>query len=121
VSKDEQGEPYTESYGSKESDGSPVKLGVMCPHDAGLAGKAARDGVAADERMRVQGVYIDQIAAAAPTLCFDKTHGHPLGGGHWWTEGYWKLLDAIRQTIPPDRMLTTECNGEPYIAVSTGT
>ena len=40
----------------------------------------------------VKGVYIDQIAAAAPTLCFDKSHGHPLGGGHWWTEGYWKLL-----------------------------
>lgn len=24
-------------------------------------------------------VYIDQIAAAGPPLCFDASHGHPLG------------------------------------------
>jgi hypothetical protein len=63
----------------------------------------------------VKGVYIDQIAAAAPTLCFDKSHGHPLGGGHWWTEGYWRLLESIRRDMPKLCMLTTECNGEPYI------
>jgi hypothetical protein len=46
----------------------------------------------------------------------DPTHGHPLGGGHWWTEqGYWPLLAAIRAVMPKDRMLTTECNAEPYI------
>jgi hypothetical protein len=63
----------------------------------------------------VRGVYIDQVAAAAPTLCFDASHGHPLGGGHWWTEGYWKMLRDIRSAMPADRMLTTECNGEPFM------
>jgi len=120
VSKNEQGEPYTETYGSKESDGSPVKLGVMCPA-TDLWQRRVREIV-----MRlfiecgVKGVYIDQIAAAAPTLCCDRSHGHPLGGGHWWTEGYWKLLDAVRQAMPKDRMLTTECNGEPYIRCFDG-
>ncbi len=71
--------------------------------------------------MRRQGVYIDQIAAAQPTLCFDPSHGHPLGGGHWWTEGYWEAAGRrSAQAMPTDRMLTTECNGEPYIHVFDG-
>ncbi len=115
VTKNEKGEPYLESYGSKEKDGSPVRLGVMCPTTETWH-KQVRGTV---ERLfgecGVKGVYIDQVAAAAPTLCFDRSHGHPLGGGHWWTEGYWRLLESIRQAMPKDRMLTTECNGEPYI------
>jgi hypothetical protein len=115
VSKNEQGEPYIETYGSKEADGSPVKLGVMCPTTQVWQTKQREAVLRLMNECGVRGVYIDQIAAAAPTLCFDKTHGHPLGGGHWWTEGYWKLLEAIRQAMPPNRMLTTECNGEPYV------
>jgi hypothetical protein len=68
----------------------------------------------------VKGVYMDQIAAAQPELCFDRTHGHPLGGGHWWTEGYWGLLESIRKARPADCMLTTECNAEPYTQVFDG-
>lgn len=115
ASKNDQGEPYLETYGSKESDGSPVRLAVMCPNTE-LWQSTVRDIVLRLFReFQVDAVYIDQIAAAAPTLCFDKSHGHPLGGGHWWTEGYWKLLEAIRREKPAECMLTTECNGEPYI------
>ena len=63
---------------------------------------------------------MDQIAAAKPELCFDRTHGHPLGGGHWWTEGYWALVESIRKAKPADCMLTTECNAEPYTQVFDG-
>lgn len=115
VTKDEKGEPYVESYGSKESDGSPVRLGVMCPSTALWQRHIGQTVLRLMNECGVKGVYIDQIAAAQPTLCFDKTHGHPLGGGHWWTEGYWQMLDSIRQAMPKDRMLTTECNGEPFI------
>ncbi len=62
----------------------------------------------------VDGVYIDQVAAARPLLCFDASHGHPLGGGHWWTESYWEMLGRIRRQMPEGRMLTTECNAEAY-------
>lgn len=115
VTKNEKGEPYTETYGSKEKDGSPVRLGVMCPTTELWRTKVRDTVLRLMNECGVKGVYIDQVAAAAPPLCFDKSHGHPLGGGHWWTEGYWKLLDAIRRDMPKDRMLTTECNGEPYI------
>mgnify|MGYP005839163985 FL=1 len=115
VSKDEKGEPYVETYNSKEEDGSPVRLGVMCPSTP-LWQEAVREIVLRlFSECGVHGVYIDQIAAAAPTLCFDPSHGHPLGGGHWWTESYWRLLEELRRAMPDDRMITTECNAEPYI------
>jgi len=64
----------------------------------------------------VDGVYIDQIGAAAPRLCMDASHGHPLGGGSWWTkDGYWPLLAGLRARLAPGKMITTECNAEPYV------
>lgn len=115
ATKKEDGQPFLERYGSKETNGEPVSLAVMCPTTR-LWQDRVRDIVLRLQRDEgVRGVYIDQIAAAAPTLCVDASHGHPLGGGHWWTEGYWELLKAIRREMPADRMLTTECNGEPFI------
>jgi len=115
VSKNERGEPYMETYNSKESDNSPVRLGVMCPATELWQNKVHEIVTRLFQECGVKAVYIDQIAAAAPTLCFDASHGHPLGGGHWWTEGYWKMLERIRADMPSDRMITTECNAEPYI------
>lgn len=120
VTKNEKGEPYLESYGSKEADGGPVRLGVMCPTTELWQKKIREIVLRLMNECGVKGVYIDQIAAAAPTLCSDASHGHPLGGGHWWTEGYWKMLDSIRREMPKDRMLTTECNGEPFIRYFDG-
>jgi hypothetical protein len=115
ATKDEHGNPYTESYGSKETDGNSVKLAAMCPATS-LWQNQVRDIVLRlFNDYGVSGVYIDQVAAARPQLCLDASHGHDLGGGHWWTEGYWTMLNAIRSAKPVDVMLTTECNAEPYI------
>ena len=115
ATKEEGGAPCTESYGSKETDGNSVELAVMCPTTSLVQGRASHIVLRLFNEYGVRGVYIDQIAAAQPRLCFDASHGHNLGGGHWWTEGYWKMLDAIRAAKPADRMLTTECNAEPYV------
>ncbi|MEK7684722.1 MAG: DUF6259 domain-containing protein [Verrucomicrobiota bacterium] len=115
ASKKDDGQPYLESYGSKETNGQPVRLAAMCPTTP-LWQQTVRDTVLRLlKEVGTSAVYIDQVAAAAPTLCMDKTHGHPLGGGHWWNEGYWQMLDAIRREMPRDAMLTTECNGEPFV------
>ena len=114
ATKDANGEPYTEMYGSKESDESRVSLAAMCPATDLWKGKVREIVLRLTKECGVRGVYIDQVAAAKPQLCFDASHGHPLGGGHWWTEGYWDLLGKIYTEMPDDRMLTTECNGEPY-------
>jgi len=115
VTKDEAGNPYTESYGSKEGDGNSVRLAAMCPSTPLWQSRISDIVLRLFNEYGLNGVYIDQIAAAQPTLCFDASHGHALGGGHWWTEGYWKMLDAIRAAKPAECMLTTECNAEPYI------
>ncbi len=115
ASKDESGQPYVEMYGSKESDGSRVELAVMCPATQLWQDRVRDIVLRLTNECGVRGVYIDQVAAAQPTLCFDASHGHPLGGGHWWTESYWQMLESIRRQLPDQRMLTTECNAEPYI------
>lgn len=41
------------------------------------------------------GVYIDQISAYKAELCFNKEHGHPIGGGRYWADGYRELLSKV--------------------------
>jgi hypothetical protein len=115
TTKDEKGEPYVEMYGSKESDDSPVRFAVMCPATELWQNRIRDICLKLINEYNVNSVYIDQISAMSPKLCQDKTHRHPLGGGHWWVEGYWKMLQSIRDAMPKDRMLTSECNAEPYI------
>jgi len=115
ATKGENSQPCVETYGSKETNGQPVRLAVMCPATA-LWQQTVRETVLRLlKEVGTSAVYIDQVAAASPRLCLDPSHGHPLGGGHWWNEGYWHMLDTIRQAMPPDAMLTTECNGEPFV------
>jgi hypothetical protein len=115
ATKDETGAPYTETYGSLEADGTPVRLAPMCP-TTDLWQARVRDLVARlFSECGVDGVYIDQVAAAAAVLCMDPTHGHPLGGGHWWNDGYWQMIEAIRAAMPAERMITTECNAESFL------
>jgi len=115
ATKMENGQPFLESYGSKETNGQPVRLAVMCPTTKLWQDKVSEIVLNLLKQQGTRAVYIDQIAAAPPTLCSDKSHDHPAGGGHWWNEGYWTMLDRIRSTMPPNTALTTECNGEPFI------
>lgn len=67
----------------------------------------------------IQVIYLDQIAAAVPPLCFDPRHGHPPGGGDYAVQGYDKLLHMVREaawTEAGPMAITTESNAEPFIA-----
>jgi len=61
----------------------------------------------------VNGVYIDQVSGLYHELCFDKAHGHPLGGGNYWSEGCRTLLHKARNTARK--------NGRRSIITSEGT
>lgn len=105
------GKPYIEVYGSKQ------ELNPMCISQEFWRQTLTDIVIKLVSEEGVNGVYIDQIGAAHPVLCYDKSHGHPLGGGHWWVDGYWKLLDDLQKriaTVGPQKMLTTESNAEPY-------
>ncbi len=115
ATKQEDCKPCVESYGSKETNGEPVRLAVMCPATPLWQQKVGDIVLRLLSEVGTSAVYIDQVAAAAPRLCMDTTHGHPLGGGDWWVKGYGQMLSAIRAQMPPGTMLTTECNGEPFM------
>lgn len=63
------------------------------------------------------GLYIDQVGSFNATLCFNKSHGHPIGGGKWWCEGYHKMINDVRERVGKDAVLTTESCCEAYIDV----
>lgn len=110
AAKDERGRCYVEHYGSGRD------LIPMCPTTRRWQ-QTVRELVLrlVGREYRVDGVYLDQISAAGPCLCFDRSHGHPVGGGHWWTTaGYQPLLESIQDRLPSGTMITSECTAEPY-------
>jgi hypothetical protein len=76
---------------------------------ADLAEKAVRE-------LGVDGIYMDQACLSAP--CYDSTHGHPLGSGSFWTEGFRLLADDIRRRTRGTRSvaLAGEGCGETWLA-----
>ena len=148
ATKKEDGSLYTESYvlpnSGKESDGSPCVHALMCPASKVWQDRVRENVLTAMNGHNTQAVYIDQIGAAKPLLCFDKSHGHPVGGGHWWLDmGQWKSLSRIRTdmrkqvadyplsdaqkellkknpNLLKNRIITTECNAEVYAHVVDG-
>lgn len=109
AARQENGEPYTEVYGSQ------VPLNAMCPYTSAWQDKVAYLVDRLTQECGVNGVYIDQIGCAHAYLCYNKDHGHPLGGGSFWVDGYRRLLDKARAKLPKDRMFTTEENIECFI------
>jgi len=61
------------------------------------------------------GVYMDQ--ACMNMSCYDKGHGHPVGGGNYWVESFGKLTQQIRSKISDQTqpMLAGEGSGESWI------
>ena len=115
ATQQQNGEPYIETYGSG------AELAPMCPATDLWQNKVREIVEWLQHDIGVNGVYLDQVAAAAPVLCMNPDHGHPLGGGSWWNEqGYWPLLEKVRATMPPGAFLTTECNGEPFMQYFDG-
>ena len=49
------------------------------------------------DQLGANAVYYDQVAVARPFECFDRRHGHPVGGGTWWTDGYRKMLGPMHK------------------------
>ncbi|HOE11044.1 MAG TPA: DUF6259 domain-containing protein [bacterium] len=107
-SLNEKGEKYVEVYGSK------VPLSPMCPYTE-LWQNTVRDLVdRLVNEVGVKAVYIDQISAASAKRCFAKNHGHPIGGGTYWIQGYRQLLKKCLKCLPHDAALTTEENADPW-------
>ena len=93
---------------------------VLCPHSSFLQELMA-NAASRFADLGADGIYIDQIAAASPCLCFDPSHRHPPGGGSLWADGYRELLKKVRRRVKKrDFFYTTESISEAWIDVIDG-
>jgi hypothetical protein len=117
ATKDQTGAPYFLPLGIHESG----RMTDMCP-----ATETWQDTIAGlVDRLTgecgVNAVYLDLLAASPPDLCFDRGHGHPLGGGGWWWQGTQALLKKVRAIAEPRGVaLTTESIADPYMNGAEG-
>lgn len=101
------GDQYIERYNNRR------RQGVMCPYTGmwqdvmcGLADRITRE-------LNAPALFMDQIGAAPASCCWNRTHGHALGGGSYWFEGYQKLLERAHAiTSSRGAFLTTEGTAE---------
>jgi hypothetical protein len=113
--KQPSGTNYVETYGSGRS------LVPMCPHTKLWQGKVQEVCGRLLDECGVGGIYLDQIGSAAPVLCYDASHGHPLGGGRHWVDGYHAMLRQVKDAAARrGALLTTEDSAEPYMDVIDG-
>lgn len=89
---------------------------VMCPTTRPWRQKLDDLCDRMEDELGVNALYLDQISASMPAPCFDNSHGHPLGGGSHWTEGYRELMAPIREkAVERGVALTSENAAEPYM------
>ncbi|MEA3364948.1 MAG: DUF6259 domain-containing protein, partial [Candidatus Hydrogenedentes bacterium] len=72
---------------------------------AGLAEEVVLD-------LGVSAIYMDQ--ACLSLACYDPTHGHPIGGGTYWVNGFRMLETDIRKRCP-NVVLAGEGCGEAWL------
>jgi hypothetical protein len=55
--------------------------------------------------------------ACLTRMCYDKSHGHPLGGGNYWVENFGQLASKIRANTPRKGqiVLAGEGGGEAWL------
>ena len=102
---------YTEIYPT-----SKVLNTVTCPASELWQGIITDLVIKIQKELKTNGVYIDQIAAAAPQPCWATNHVHARGGGDYWHKSYRHLMDSLRNHhLEPGNILISEENAECYI------
>lgn len=69
---------------------------------AGIAERAVRG-------LGVDGIYMDQ--ACSSLACYDPAHGHSLGGGSYWMNGFRSLQENIRERCAPAKAVALAGEG----------
>lgn len=104
---------YTEIYPT-----SLVPNTVTCPSSPIWKEVLLELADSIQDGLGTNGLYIDQIAAAAPYPCYAENHSHPKGGGEFWYESYKDIIDEMRANHLKDgNIIFSEENAECYIPV----
>ncbi len=87
------------------------QFATMCPTQAPWQNILVDAAKQLTDRIDTNAVYLDQVTAAGPILCMDPKHGHPLGGGSFWRQGYHQMLSKMHKSLPGKAFICTEgCN-----------
>lgn len=104
---------YTEIYPT-----SLVPNSVTCPSSPIWRNILLELADSIQNGLGTNGLYIDQIAAAAPYPCYAENHSHPKGGGEFWYKEYKSIIDEMRaEHLKPGNIIFSEENAECYIPV----
>ena len=115
VCKKPDGSPYVERYGKVTPPMSP-----MCPYTAQWD-RTVNDFSSRVLALGAKSIFLDQIGACAGLPCYDASHGHPVGGGTWYFEGYQRLLAKTHALYSSQgAFVTTEGSGEEWMNVVDG-
>jgi hypothetical protein len=61
----------------------------------------------------IDGIYMDQ--AVLSLVCWSPDHGHPVGGGHYWMDGFRALAADLRRRNGASLGLAGEGGGESWL------
>jgi len=111
--RDQQGEPLLWT--------SEGRMRIMC-----AATETWKDMlVQASERLvrdgNCSGVYLDQLGGHCGRPCYSPDHGHPVGGGHYATDGLRAICQAVRDAMQqhyPQSALSGEVQHEALLDVT---
>ena len=67
----------------------------MCPYTSWWQELLSSDVPQAQSECHIDGIYWDHYPAMK--LCFSKLHGHPLGGGNYYSIGFREMARRIRE------------------------
>lgn len=102
---------YTEVYPT-----SIVPNTVTCPSSPIWKNIILELADSIQDRLHTNGLYIDQVAAAAPYPCYASNHNHPAGGGEFWYNSYRDMMAELREShLRKDNIVFSEENAECYI------
>ena len=109
----EDGTPHTEAYGKG--------FAVMCPACPMWQDVLLRMGTNVVEGLGAPAIYYDQVTCSRPKPCFNPAHGHPLGGGTWWADGYRKAFSRLHERFSARNVpITSEGAAETWLDVVDG-
>ena len=108
---DENGCLYEERYGNG-------RFAVMCPACPDWQSTVRGLGVRVLDEVGADMVYFDQVSCSRAKPCFNPSHGHPLGGGTWWADGYRAMFERIHADFAArGAAVTSEQLGEAWLDV----
>ncbi len=68
-----------------------------------------------------QGIYLDQLGGQCGRPCYSAEHGHPVGGGHYASDGLREICAAVRTAIrevDPEAAVSGEVQHETLLDVT---